>query len=636
MNISVIIPCCNGEAFLAATLESVLNQTLPPAEVIVVDDGSTDGSLALASTFGGIVRTMAQPRSGASAARNAGMAAAIGDAVMFLDADDLLGPTVLEELAAVLAAHPDAVACCPWYRLEEVDGCWLPKPASCAPRRAGQDDLAAWLTGWYHPPCSVLWSRAAYARSGGWDPEVRVNTDGDIMMRGLVAGNTLVAAQGCAAYYRRLPGGMTSLSGRRFSRAGIESRMRVIGGIARRLEAHGRLFCYRAPLAEAYRNIAGNCRDLCPDLHRQCREAERRYAGAPWVRLGSGVSARLGGLQPRATQPSGSAAARAPAAVPAGQGGQPLVSVIIPTYNRAHLLDRTLASVLDQSYRHFELLVVDDGSQDDTAGLVTGHADPRIRYLRQTQNLGAGAARNRGIREARGEFIAFLDSDDNWFPDKLAQQLAVFARLPRRVGLVYGGVEAVLECGGRRIDVPTHRGNLLKAMLVRNVIHGGGSNAMIRRSVVATVGGFDEQLLALEDYDFFMRIVQFYEVDFVAAPVCRYYDTAHAAGPLEEQRRSRNFLANQAARRLFHERYGHLMRHAGVEHLFLMDSARRHLDLPDGDATAAARLIARAMLSRPGRYRNYPWLPFALLPAPVRQVVRPAVRGLRARFRTAA
>ena len=101
----------------------------------------------------------------------------------------------------------------------------------------------------------------------------------------------------------------------------------------------------------------------------------------------------------------------------------PQVSVVIPTYNRAHILGRAIDSVLQQTHRDLELIIVDDGSSDGTAALVRGIEDPRVRYVHQ-QNRGVSAARNRGIAEARAEWLAFLDSDDEWLPQKLERQFS--------------------------------------------------------------------------------------------------------------------------------------------------------------------------------------------------------------------
>lgn len=623
-SISVIVPCRDGEAFLGPTLESVLQQTRPPEEVVVVDNGSTDGSRAIAESYAesyqDIVRVVSNPEGNAAAARAHGVELASGEALMFLDADDLLGPTALEHLAAVLDRAPEAVACCPWFRLEEEDGCWHTAPPSCAPRRAGQDDLAAWLTGWYQPPCSVLWSRRAYERSGGWDPEVRVNQDGDVMMRGFVAGNRLAFATHGAAYYRRPPGDRVSLSGTRTTRAGVAARLDVLRRIAARLEAQGRMARYRGPLGEAFAALLTDGADAHPELYSACLAEVRRHAGPEWLRRVRRLPARCArkaahlrrkahlAVAPPASDPSTDASPPPrPAAI---EDDGPLVSVVIPTYNRARLLRRALDSVFAQSYPHYEVLVVDDASTDDTAEMIAGYEDPRLRYLVQPENGGVGAARNRGMRESSGSLIAFLDSDDEWMPEKLARQVALFEASPPSVGLVYSGVEMVDSKGWWHVARPNHRGLLHQRMLLSNFIV-GGSCAMIRRRVVDTVGEIDEQLPAIEDYDFWLRISRFFRIDFVPEPLTRYHDDV--SGEHAAERRSRSFIANFHARQMFYERNRHEMAWAGVEHLFLLESAKRHLKWPYGDSATGRRLALRAVARRPTAPELYPWLTYALL-----------------------
>ena len=111
----------------------------------------------------------------------------------------------------------------------------------------------------------------------------------------------------------------------------------------------------------------------------------------------------------------------------------PLVTVIIPTYNRANQISRAIHSVQAQSYKHWELLIVDDASNDDTAKIISNIADSRIQYIRHETNQGAAAARNTALAQAKGEYIAFLDSDDEWIPAKLEKQVIYFEQLPASV-----------------------------------------------------------------------------------------------------------------------------------------------------------------------------------------------------------
>lgn len=119
----------------------------------------------------------------------------------------------------------------------------------------------------------------------------------------------------------------------------------------------------------------------------------------------------------------------------------PTVSVIIPTYNRAHLVGRAIQSVLNQTYKDFELIIVDDGSTDNTEDIIKKYQkkDERIKYIRRKKNKGGSVARNTGINAAIGEYIAFLDSDDEWLTEKLERQMKVFKSTSSEVGVVYSG-----------------------------------------------------------------------------------------------------------------------------------------------------------------------------------------------------
>nr|WP_309728945.1 glycosyltransferase family A protein [Chamaesiphon sp. OTE_75_metabat_556] len=186
----------------------------------------------------------------------------------------------------------------------------------------------------------------------------------------------------------------------------------------------------------------------------------------------------------------------------------PKVSVIVPAYNIASYIADTLMSVETQTFRDFEVLVIDDGSTDDTAKQVKifCRRDDRFQLL-QKDNGGLASARNYGMRHARGEYIALLDGDDLYKPNKLANHVA---RLDRNAeaGVVYSASAAIRDDGGSTFISLSGRplsNNLLFSLLCKNFI-GHGSNAVFRRCIVEDVGGFDETLPSAEDIDYWLRI----------------------------------------------------------------------------------------------------------------------------------
>jgi GT2 family glycosyltransferase len=187
------------------------------------------------------------------------------------------------------------------------------------------------------------------------------------------------------------------------------------------------------------------------------------------------------------------------------------VSVIVPTYNRAALLRRAVASVLGQTFDDLELIVVDDASGDDTPRLPELVRDPRLRYLRRERQGGAAAARNSGIAQARGEFLAFLDSDDVWLPDKLAQQVPRLRSAGAGVTLVYGGL---LRLEPRR--APQYLFNDLGSQgefdpmpaILRYNDNCHSMTWLVRRATLAAAGGFDEGLPLWEDWELMIRLAQ--------------------------------------------------------------------------------------------------------------------------------
>ena len=196
------------------------------------------------------------------------------------------------------------------------------------------------------------------------------------------------------------------------------------------------------------------------------------------------------------------------------------VSVIIPSFNRAELLPRALDSVLAQTRPVDEIIVIDDGSDDATSELIPAHY-PQVRYLRQA-NTGVAAARNRGIQTARGEWLAFLDSDDAWLPQKIEHQLIAIERYPDSV-LIHGD-EIWIRHGKRVNAMKKHAktgGWIYRRCLPLCVI--SPSATIIHRAIFASVGLFDESLPVCEDYDLWLRITARCPVHFLDEPLIVKY-----------------------------------------------------------------------------------------------------------------
>jgi glycosyltransferase involved in cell wall biosynthesis len=200
----------------------------------------------------------------------------------------------------------------------------------------------------------------------------------------------------------------------------------------------------------------------------------------------------------------------------------PLVSVVIPTYNRCNLVQRTIDSALRQTYPVLEVIVVDDGSQDDTREILRKRYGSHIVYLWQ-ENQGESAARNQGTSIARGKYIALLDSDDLWKPDKLKYQVDALECHPDAT-MVWCGSQFI-DLDGRLIDDSMLGSDLrpedysLHALLVENRVYGGGSTCLIRSSALQKIGGFDSNIRFGEDWDLWIRLRTLGEFLFIPEPL---------------------------------------------------------------------------------------------------------------------
>jgi glycosyltransferase involved in cell wall biosynthesis len=201
----------------------------------------------------------------------------------------------------------------------------------------------------------------------------------------------------------------------------------------------------------------------------------------------------------------------------------PLVSVIVPNFNYLRYLEKCLESVMSQDYPNIEIIVVDDGSTDESVNYIS-NLTPKVKLVQQ-ENSGVSVARNRGLLESKGEFIAFLDADDYWDSSKISKQMSLI--LSTGVDLVYSGVNLVSPDGSAILGAmhPSFKGQCgqyFRRYPSRAVITLGTSNALFRKKLLAKSGLLDPMLSISADWDFFRRICDFAIVDFIEEPLTFY------------------------------------------------------------------------------------------------------------------
>lgn len=346
----------------------------------------------------------------------------------------------------------------------------------------------------------------------------------------------------------------------------------------------------------------------------------------------------------------------------------PTVSVVIPTFNRAYCIGKTIDSVLTQTHRDLEAVVVDDGSTDGTAELLErtyGH-EGRLRLLRQS-NQGVSAARNLGLRACRGRFIALLDSDDEWLPWKIEAQLACLGALPQ-AGMIWTDMDAVTPDGeifckryltkmysayrwfsrdelfersmalstvdealAERLGNPRlYTGDIFSEMVLGNLVH--TSTVLLRRERLEKVGGFDlSLLLSGEDYDFHLRTCREGPVAYLDIPSIRY--RRGSADQLTEPglglQRAKNFLQTIAPV-IDRDRARILLPRVVLEELLAeAHSWIGELHAQRGEHLDAFRHLLVSLLHKPAQPRMLGYLLLNLLPQPVASSARAMYRQLK-------
>lgn len=267
-------------------------------------------------------------------------------------------------------------------------------------------------------------------------------------------------------------------------------------------------------------------------------------------------------------------------------------TVVIPTYQRADLVLQAVRSVLAQTFQDFEIVVVDDGSPEPIRPLATAG---RVRVLRHETNRGASAARNTGIRAARGELIAFLDSDDAWLPDKLRKQAALME--DAAYGACVTGYEYDTE-EGFSVEIPRKPRSWLRELAMGCRLS-PGTTLVVRRACYDSVGYYDEALPRHEDYEWLLRFVQKFDIGVVGEPLARVRRAGQPPGK-----------AVEAADLAIVQRYGALFLSLG-RFFGSRAIAKRFLEIAvhfagEGNAPSARAYLRRAVttnpVQRPGMY----------------------------------
>jgi glycosyltransferase involved in cell wall biosynthesis len=333
------------------------------------------------------------------------------------------------------------------------------------------------------------------------------------------------------------------------------------------------------------------------------------------------------------------------------------VSVIMPTYNRAGYIKDAIESVLNQTYNNFELIIVDDGSQDNTEEVISPYLtrDSRIRYIKQA-NAGAATARNRGLSMRNGNLVAFIDSDDIWESDKLGIQVSIMDALPE-AGIVCSDFSAVknnslIERSHIRSyfsvlndysldyhDVFSHQldqkiegldnndkvywGNVFATMLFGNIIL--TSTCLCRSAVFETAGGFDPSFRTLEDYDLYLKITRTFPVALVTKPLIRYqYSENQLSGEEYFGQLCLNLINifNKNVDAIDDADFLQKNKKKLKKHLGKYQAQQGYFHFSREELHKAAQCYRQSIQNDPGNCQSYIYLFFSLMPVAISRFIR--------------
>lgn len=525
------MPCYNAATFVEEAVNSVMNQTYPDVELIVVDDGSTDGSVGLlqqlATQHSPRLILLYQDHMGPFPARNLGLRHARGGRVAFLDADDYWSPDALEKLATAMDADHADIAYCGWQNVGE--GAPGTEPY-IPPDYSRMDTAAEFLRSCPWPIHAALVRRDAFDAVKGFSERCFSAMDYDLWLRLYAHTQKLVRVPEVLAFYRWHDKGQISRTKWKQVLDALVVREDFVANHPERFVHLGKQqllkLTYGTLLKEAY--LAYWQRKLTDAQYLLRRSffkgywklADLKYllpALLPCsvfkfiVHAVDHTRSRMGPAHVDVIKEEVKKSGKwRPIAVTTltDTTTPPLISIIIPCFNGERFLAESIDSALGQDYPHKEIIVVDDGSTDDSAKVMAryGHL---VKIIRQA-NRGLPAARNAGITAAGGDYFSFLDADDYWAPAFLSKM--VEALTESGAGIAYCGWQNIGLPGGRGEPfIPPEYESMLDKIerIIKNPlwpIHA----AVVRRDVLESVGGFDIKWKSCEDFAFWIRTATHY------------------------------------------------------------------------------------------------------------------------------
>ena len=490
LTVSVIIPLRNGKNFIIQALDSVFAQTLLPTEVIVVDDGSTDDGPDIVARYAvkHQLTLLRRPHYGLPAARNFAISHSTGKLIAFLDQENIWYPNHLKDLIRPFSKDPHHTLGWVYSDVDEITEdnrlrlrAALSYSANVHPKMSLADCLRQDMS--ILPSASVI-SKAALDAIGGFDEDLHGCEDDDLFLRLFVAG------------YRNLYL-KTPLTQWRVCTAGTSNALAL---------THSRML-YARKLLRSFPDEPALSRFYASDLIaprflRPAVETARAAFVAGDIATIDACLADVAVLEKHLSSRSGSCSQRKDL----------LVTAIIPLYDGARFIRGAIESILAQTLRPDEIIVVDDGSTDDGPLIVEDMRRTHAIRLIRKENGGQSSARNLGVDHARGDLIAFLDQDDAWYPNHLAELIKPFIEERAiELGWSYSDLDEVSESGelinrcflGSMTTV--HPKRSLPECL-RSDMFILPSASLISRKAFQSVGGFDERLSGYEDDDLFLRL----------------------------------------------------------------------------------------------------------------------------------